>query len=72
MRETETVLMKAAAALKEQSESAGIDLNAEIRRLRQNIQENPQEDWNISDIASRLCISKSHLHRLYKRFLMSI
>lgn len=67
MRETETVLMKAAAALKEQSESAGIDLNAENRRLRQNIQENPQEDWNISDIASRMCISKSHLHRLYKQ-----
>ena len=67
MREIETVLMKAAAALKEQSESAGIDLNAEIRRLRQNIQENPQEDWNITDIAARLCISKSHLHRLYKQ-----
>ena len=27
----------------------------------------PQENWNITDIASRLCISKSHLHRLYKQ-----
>ena len=67
LRESEQTVMLAAAALKEQSESAGIDLNAEIRRLRQQIQENPQEDWNIPDIVSRLCISKSHLHRLYKQ-----
>lgn len=67
MRETEKLVMQAAAALKEQSESAGIDLNAELRRLRQNIQDNPQDDWNVTDIASQLCISKSHLHRRYKQ-----
>lgn len=67
MRETEKQVMLAAAAMKEQSESTGIDLNAEIRRLRNEIRENPQEDWNTTDIASRMCISKSHLHRLYKQ-----
>jgi len=67
MRETEKMLMQAAAVLKEQSESSGIDLNSEIRRLRRDILEKPQENWNITDIAARLCISKSYLHRLYKQ-----
>ena len=67
LRESEQAVMQAAQALKKQAETAGIDLNAALRRLRQDILENPQENWNITDIASRVCISKSHLHRLYKQ-----
>ena len=67
LRESETAVIQAAAALREQAETSGIDLNAAIRRLRQDIFENPQKDWNTTDIAARLCISKSHLYRLYKQ-----
>lgn len=67
LRESETAVIQAAAALREQTETAGIDLNAALRRLRQDIFENPQKDWNTTDIAARLCISKSHLYRLYKQ-----
>ncbi|HAG12487.1 MAG TPA: transcriptional regulator [Ruminococcus sp.] len=67
LRESEQAVIQAATALNEQAETAGLDLHAAIRRLRQEIMEKPQEDWNITDAAARLCISKSHLHRLYKQ-----
>ncbi len=41
LRESEQAVMQAAQALKKQAETAGIDLNAALRRLRQNILENP-------------------------------
>ena len=67
LREAEKAATLAAVGLRKQAEVSGVDLIAEIRQLRQDITENPQDDWNVTDIASRLCISKSHLHRLYKQ-----
>lgn len=67
LRETEQAVIQAASVLTEQAETAGVDLNAEVRRLRQEIAADPQNDWNVTDIAARLCISKSHLHRIYKQ-----
>ncbi len=67
LREAEKAATLAAVGLKKQAEVSGVDLISEIRQLRQDITENPQDDWNVTDIASRLSISKSHLHRLYKQ-----
>ena len=67
LNELEKIMMQASSALREQAEAAGIDMNAELRKLRQEIAERPQEDWNVTDIAKRLCISKSYLHRVYKQ-----
>ena len=39
-----------------------------LYKLRRDILSQPQLDWNIPDIAKELCISKSHLQRLYRDF----
>lgn len=65
--EAEQTIMLAASALREQAETAGVDLNDKIHVLRKEIYENPQGDWSIIGIAQQLCISKTHLHRLYKQ-----
>ena len=48
-----------------------LDYKAQIIRMRRRMVVNPQLEWNISDIAEQLCISKSHLQRLYKQVFAS-
>ena len=44
------------------------DYKEQILRLRGEIIAEPQRDWNITDIAAEIGISRSHLQRLYKQY----
>lgn len=44
------------------------DYKEQLHRLRNEILEHPQNDWNIADMAKQIGISRSHLQRLYKQF----
>ena len=50
-----------------------MDYKEQIYRLRRNIISNPQLEWDIQQVADKMCISRSHLQRLYKQlFSISI
>lgn len=54
-------------------ESNFVDYKEQIYRLRRNIISNPQLEWDIQQLADKMCISRSHLQRLYKQlFSISI
>ena len=44
------------------------DYKEQIYRLRRCIVSDPQLEWNIQETADKMCISRSHLQRLYKQF----
>lgn len=43
-----------------------VNYKERLHSLRREMQAMPQKDWNISDIAQEIGISRSHLQRLYK------
>ncbi|MGN0606873.1 MAG: helix-turn-helix domain-containing protein, partial [Oscillospiraceae bacterium] len=54
-------------------ESNFMDYKEQIYRLRRNIISNSQLEWDIQQLADKMCISRSHLQRLYKQlFSISI
>ena len=67
LSDIEKTILQASSVLREQAETAGVDIKDQIQRLRHDIYDRPQENWNVSDIAKQICVSKSHLHRLYKQ-----
>ncbi len=44
------------------------DYKEMLLRLRSEITAEPQRDWNITDMAKEIGISRSHLQRLYKQY----
>ena len=78
VRLTTDSLAEAAAAVEEYEQAVLERTSAELcyapdyrillQRLRSEIQAEPQRNWNISDMAKEIGISKSHLQRLYRQY----
>lgn len=65
------IIYKAAVNKKNSYTILGNNINPQFEKLcmlRNSIRRNPEQQWNISDIAKKMYLSKSYLQKIYKNY----